>query len=250
MKYVYFHIGPPKTGSTSIQRALKENQKKIKKFYIPKTGITTVDLINHANLAFDILGDTRFEKKFGDVNDLVTEIKDIDQNILISSEDLFFLLIDKEKKNLFEKKINNLGFKIKYICYLRGDNNYFYSASNEFIRHKFKEKKKNHFNQIYFYLTFFISAFFKGSFTLKVHGINKTIFFNKKKMQKILQNNSTSEFIFIDYSKKNLLNLFFNKILEEDININDINLNVSHKKNLKYYLLSIFGIIIFLRHNL
>ena len=49
-------------------------------------------------------------------------------------------------------------------------------------------------------------------------------------MQKILQNNSTSEFIFIDYSKKNLLNLFFNKILEEDININDINLNVSHKK--------------------
>ena len=69
-------------------------------------------------------------------------------------------------------------------------------------------------------------------------------------MQKILQNNSTSEFIFIDYSKKNLLNLFFNKILEEDININDINLNVSHKKNLKYYLLSIFGIIIFLRHNL
>ena len=69
-------------------------------------------------------------------------------------------------------------------------------------------------------------------------------------MQKILQNNSTSEFIFIDYSKKNLLNLFFNKILEEDIKINDINLNVYHKKNLKYYLLSIFGIIIFLRHNL
>ncbi len=233
MKYVYFHIGPPKTGSTSIQKALKENLKNINKFYIPKAGVTTTDIINHANIAFHLLGDSRFNKGFGNLDDLLNEIKKINYNVLISSEDLFFVLMDKKKKNLLENKIKECGFKIKYICFLRNDFNYFYSISNEFIRHKYKEIKKTYINHSLYYIRFFLSVLFYGSFSINVHGIKKRFFIDNHKMKKLIQEESSSEFHFIKYSKSNLVKFFFDFISEKNIKFTNLNINVSQKKKFK-----------------
>ena len=98
MKNIYFHVGPPKTGSTSIQKLLYTNINNINNFYIPQTCLTVPNLINHANLAFEILGDNRFEAKHGVFEDLLNEISSKEKDILISSEDLLFVLLDEKKK--------------------------------------------------------------------------------------------------------------------------------------------------------
>ena len=125
MKNIYFHVGPPKTGSTSIQKLLYTNINNINNFYIPQTCLTVPNLINHANLAFEILGDNRFEAKHVVFEDLLNEISSKEKDILISSEDLLFVLLDEKKKLEFEKRFNDLGYKIKYIFFVRKDFDYF-----------------------------------------------------------------------------------------------------------------------------
>ena len=118
MKFIYIHVGPPKTGSTSIQKLLYKNKNNFDNFYIPQTCLTVPNLINHANLAFEILGDNRFDAKYGLFEDLLNEISAIEKNILISSEDLLFVLLDQKIR--FRKRFN-LRYNIKYIFTLRKD---------------------------------------------------------------------------------------------------------------------------------
>ena len=247
MKFIYIHVGPPKTGSTSIQKLLYKNKNNIDNFYIPQTCLTVPNLINHANLAFEILGDNRFDAKYGLFEDLLNEISAIEKNILISSEDLLFVLLDQKKKLDFEKRFNNLGYNIKYIFILRKDFDYFYSQSTEYIRHKFKEIEKNQSRHIYLYLVFFISSLFKGFFSVNVHGLNKKLFVSFENCKKIITKKSNGQFIFLNFNKKDITKIFFDEIAERNISYQVDKMNKTHKKNYKYYLLYIFSFLIYLR---
>ena len=227
MKNIYFHVGPPKTGSTSIQKLLYTNINNINNFYIPQTCLTVPNLINH--------------------EDLLNEISSKEKDILISSEDLLFVLLDEKKKLEFEKRFNDLGYKIKYIFFVRKDFDYFYSQSTEFIRHKFKEIEKNKLIHIYLYSIFFITALFKGSFSINVHGVKKKLFVSFKSCKKIVMRNSNGQFTFLNFNKKDITKIFFDEIKEYNIFYQDDKMNKTHKKNLKYYLIFIFSFLIFLR---
>lgn len=61
-KSIYIHIGPHKTGTTTLQFSLFLNKDKLKKNGIlyPDSGIISAKLPGHHNLAWEILGDKRF----------------------------------------------------------------------------------------------------------------------------------------------------------------------------------------------
>ena len=112
-KIAYIHIGLHKTGSTSLQRFLKVNENFLytNNIFIPKScRVWQEEIINHYNLAQELIGSKLFSKDNNSFNDLLEEIKNIDKNILLSSEDFSRLVSFPEKLLYLEKELNNLNF--------------------------------------------------------------------------------------------------------------------------------------------
>ena len=66
----------PKTASTSMQKLLRDNENVISDlFYIPKSCQISKEIVNHANLFFELVNDTRFNSKLGTFSDLINEIR-------------------------------------------------------------------------------------------------------------------------------------------------------------------------------
>lgn len=90
MKQVYIHIGPPKTGTTTIQNSLFINRDTLLEngVYVPRTG-SLVDKCHHHNLGYELIKDPRFIKSNGTWRDLSNELRKVDaKKIILSSENL------------------------------------------------------------------------------------------------------------------------------------------------------------------
>jgi len=92
MKKIYFHIGPPKTGTTSIQHSLFINRDLLLKhgIYLPETGLlqNINGLAKQENLALELSGRKEYRKKYGTWKDLLSELDHTTASkIIISSED-------------------------------------------------------------------------------------------------------------------------------------------------------------------
>ncbi len=238
----------PKTASTSMQKLLRDNENVISDlFYIPKSCQISKEIVNHANLFFELVNDTRFNSKLGTFSDLINEIRNKKKNIILSSEDFSFLLLDKNLKTLFENSLSNLNFQVTYICFFRNETSYFFSTLKELKRHRLNQQIPNNKFSYLHDLIHFKNALLHGYVfnNLNNEKNNYKIFFNIKKFSKLIEKDSIFKFKYFKHDKNSLMK--FGKIFNiQNFNLRNYQLNVVHKRNLKNYLYSIPGFIIYL----
>lgn len=93
MKTIYLHIGPHKTGTTTIQQSLNMNRDLLfrHRIFIPKAGQVFPSQAGQHNLAWELITDDRFNNVYGTWKDLLNEINEVKADqIILSSEDFSF----------------------------------------------------------------------------------------------------------------------------------------------------------------
>jgi hypothetical protein len=145
LKTIYIHIGTFKTGSTSIQRFLKENRAALesRRVYVP-----TTQLLAHHPLPLSLIkkysdwraGWREFEGDPDDVWDkFLDEVSKTEcETILVSSESFCDLVNEncRESSNVFGEYLKNKlqEYDVKIICYLRSIEPYIKSIYQESIK--------------------------------------------------------------------------------------------------------------------
>jgi len=136
-KILFVHIGTHKTGTTSIQEFIRANAGSLAKhdLYIPDAG-TIASESGHHNIAWQLRGDSRYCKSYGNVNSLLNELENCSQGAaLISSEDFEYLVEGGDALKGFELKLININWRVIYILVLRKQKDYLRSLYAELIRH-------------------------------------------------------------------------------------------------------------------
>ena len=90
------HVGYPKTGTTSLQRALSlERAALLSQGILYPTATTALPEFGHHNIYWEAAGDERYDPGNGGLDDLLDEVRSIaPQDVVISSEALISLLLD------------------------------------------------------------------------------------------------------------------------------------------------------------
>lgn len=125
-KEILVHIGTHKTGTTSIQNFLATNRADLKKvgIYFPRSG-TLCEKTGHHNIAWEISGHKRFNKKLGTIEDLLTELSANDfKKVLVSSEDLEYLTKSPDKIKKLDDALHLSGLEINYLVIFRKTESY------------------------------------------------------------------------------------------------------------------------------
>jgi len=135
-KTIYIHIGPHKTGTTTIQHALYSNEDRLLQAGIlcPKSGRSFPSSAAIHNLGFELLSYKRkFDPKYGTWKDLQKEIFHSDERIhkvILSSEVLSVL--DLRQIRFIKNILKN--YNIKIIMYLRRQDEAIQSSWVEHVR--------------------------------------------------------------------------------------------------------------------
>jgi hypothetical protein len=250
MANIFIHIGMPKTASTSMQKMLKINEYAIsKQFYIPKSCQTSEIYINHSNLFCEFSGDSRFKPDLGNFNNLLNEIKNVKKDIILSSEDFSLLLLNDKHKFFFEKSLKDLNFKVTYLCFYRNEISYFYSVLKELKEHRLRQptpfKRFNHFHDLVHFKNALINGWVIDD--LYQRDFSYKMFFDIKKFKKIIENNSLFKFKYFKHEKSSLIK-FAELFGIKRNNLDNFKLNVAHKNNIKNYLYSIPGFILYMKY--
>ena len=210
MNKIYIHIGMPKTASTSMQKLLKYNEKDISQFfYIPKSGQTSGEYINHANLFFEFSKDYLYEPKLGNFKDLLDEIKNVKKNIILSSEAFSLMLLNEKHKFFFENSLKKLNFEVIYLCFYRNEVGYFFSTLKELKNQRLRQPPP--FNKFSYFddLIHFKNALFHGWVydDLNQRDTKYKMYFNIKKFKNKIEKNSCFKFKYFKHSQKSLFKL-------------------------------------------
>jgi hypothetical protein len=118
MKTIFLHIGPAKTGTTTIQQSLHDNEKLLLSigYTIPRTGQVSPGQAGHHNLAWELNGNEHFNPKYGAWAELINELEDIpNDKIILSAEG--FSLYTPEKIEFLKQLLQD--YSVKVILYLR-----------------------------------------------------------------------------------------------------------------------------------
>ena len=142
---LYVHIGIHKTGSTALQIFLLNNSKFLKNFscFYPRNGISFGP--GHANIAFQILKNEKYyNNNATSLDDIVSELKASDMEKAILSSEIFCQF---NGENVVEfKEALDFVENIKIICFVRRQDELFYSWWQESVKHgSIKD-----FNEAYF----------------------------------------------------------------------------------------------------
>lgn len=115
MKNLFLHIGPPKTGSSTIQEFLYQNIDNLNKsgYLYPQTGIK---LSAQHNLAHLIINSKKANSTRGTWQEVHQEIEEEKlDNVIISSE--YFALANRKQIKILETELE--PYQVKVIIYLR-----------------------------------------------------------------------------------------------------------------------------------
>jgi len=130
-KNIYIHIGPLKTGSTTIQQGLKLNETELKRigYLCPETGRVNNKTTSNHNLSMQLLKRRRFSPDRGTWDDLLKEInqKGIPDNIILTSE--LFARLPAKKIREVQSMLD--PHHIVMICYLRRQDKWLQSIWSE-----------------------------------------------------------------------------------------------------------------------
>ena len=116
MKQLYIHIGPPKTGTTTIQHSLYLNREKLLEngVYIPHTG-SLVDKAHHYNLGWELIGEKKFNKSKGTWSDLLVELRKVEASKIILSSEGFIRCTDENIRKMKEYLSDYETFIVFYV---------------------------------------------------------------------------------------------------------------------------------------
>jgi hypothetical protein len=137
-KTVYIHIGPHKTGTTTIQHGLALNEKELRKKGVlaPKSGRPYPGNAGNHNLSWELrIPNSRvFKPDYGTWKDLLNEIKEERRlkKIILTSED--FCLLDKGAIYTIREYLAD--FQVKMIIYMRRQDEAHQSLWVEFAKNR------------------------------------------------------------------------------------------------------------------
>lgn len=128
--HIFIHIGTHKTGTTSLQTFLHCHSAELADagIYLPVSG--TVEEASgptrvHHNLAFELLGDSRFDMRLGGLDDIVAELHDSHaHSAIISSEELAYLVENPKGLQKFETALRRAGHSISWLMFCRRVDDY------------------------------------------------------------------------------------------------------------------------------
>jgi hypothetical protein len=126
MRTCVVHIGTHKTGTTSLQMALSRHSASLQRhnYLYPRTGRPPGAADGHHNIAWELSGDRRFRPEYGAVADLLAEVRDSDQDVILSSEDFECSVLDPCGFEAFVRLLRANHFAIRVIVYLRNQVDY------------------------------------------------------------------------------------------------------------------------------
>ncbi|HOV06683.1 MAG TPA: hypothetical protein PLV27_05435 [Anaerolineaceae bacterium] len=117
-KSIYIHIGPHKTGTSTIQYSLSQNRQQLQDRGIlyPISGTLPGKPTGQHNLAWELTADERFTKRFGTWKNVIREIHNSKaEQIILSSED--FCHCNQEQIEKIRALLEE--YEVKVIVYLR-----------------------------------------------------------------------------------------------------------------------------------
>lgn len=219
------HIGTHKTGTTSFQAFIRNNESAFNNtgIYIPTTG-TISTISGHHNIAWQLYGDARYTEAFGCIDTLVKEIRNCKANkAILSSEDFEYLIHAPGRFNEIESKFNSIGWDVCYIIVFRDQKSYAWSLYKELLKHDYVNSYK------YFLLEVLTKS-------VVSHKGNWFYHFNYYLYLKRLQNLTHSPVNVLSYNKlikekqgliKGILNIVVDNNRLPNISINQEYLNTS-----------------------
>ncbi len=113
---VYIHMGPYKTGSTTIQYNLWRNRETLLKRGLAYPGEYLI-FFSHSNVAAELAGLDSFDPKFNRLRDLKSFAQDWQKDIVLSSE-VFSEISDKKQLQKLKAAFSPT-YEVKVIVYLR-----------------------------------------------------------------------------------------------------------------------------------
>jgi len=134
----FLHAGTHKSGSTYLQNFLQSNEYAlaVEGLYVPVAG--RVSPSGHHNIAWELTGDTRYNPIHGTVSDLLAELSSVSASrACVSSEDFEYLYGNPQALKTFRSRLNEIGYAVKVLFYLRPQAEYAESLYAEFVRHGF-----------------------------------------------------------------------------------------------------------------
>lgn len=114
------HIGTHKTGTKSLQSMLAENPAWFAEqgLYYPTTGSLLGG--GHHNIAWELIGDVRFDPHSGSLDELVHELQEREPlSVLLSSEDFESLYRRPESLARLRSALEELGYRVEVLVVLR-----------------------------------------------------------------------------------------------------------------------------------
>lgn len=118
-KTVFLHIGTHKTGTTSIQHFLAQNDYELRRERIlfPSAGRY---VHGHHHIAWELRSDDRLNGRTGHVQRLLDELRETDlETVVVSSEDFEYLSQYPEILKTFTASLRKIGFEPVFVVFFR-----------------------------------------------------------------------------------------------------------------------------------
>jgi hypothetical protein len=135
-KRCFIHVGTHKTGTTSIQAFLRDNEERLGAHgvIIPKAG-RGEDAAGHHNLTLQLLGDHAFVAQRGGLQEVLAELQGSDKyTACLSSEDFSLASRSRETLETCRDAIAGAGFTPLIVMYLRPQISYCVSIYAEIVK--------------------------------------------------------------------------------------------------------------------
>ena len=133
----YVHFGLHKTGTTALQNSFWKNRDALglHGIYLPKIGrrYPHKRYLEHHNVAMEISSDRNFLQSNGGLSAIIEECRNVDEDILLSSEYFTHSLVSEERLAVLHSAFSNAGFDLVAIIYLRNQCSYFESIFPQFL---------------------------------------------------------------------------------------------------------------------
>lgn len=132
---LFVHIGTHKTGTTSIQKFLRDHAGEFRDcgILVPASGTLSADS-GHHNIAWQLRDDSRYSNAVAGVDALVTELAASEADCaVVSSEDFEFLVHYPAQLRAFDARFEAIGFATTYVVYFREPESYARSLHCELV---------------------------------------------------------------------------------------------------------------------
>src|SRR5258708_10030578 len=134
----FLHAGTHRSGTTYLQSFLQSNEYALasEDLYVPTAG--RVSPGGHHNIAWEFTGDTRYDPNQGTLSDLLSELSSVGAlRACVSSEDFEYLYRNPSALWTLRSRLNESGYAVKVLFYLRPQAEYAESVYAEAVRHGF-----------------------------------------------------------------------------------------------------------------